>query len=66
MLTITRKDGEAIQIGTALIYIEVIGNKAKVHIEAPRDVPISRGELLDLPKFSDHMRSRRAQNRAAG
>ena len=48
MLVLTRKPGEAIRIGdNVLITISVIkGNQVRVGIDAPKDVPVVREELL--------------------
>ena len=47
VLILTRKHGEAITVdGPATIYIhEVIGDRVKVAIEAPRETTILRSEL---------------------
>ncbi len=48
MLAVTRHDEQEIFIGENIIVriIHVSGNKVKVGIEAPEDVPIYREELL--------------------
>ena len=50
MLVLTRKPGEKIVIGgnITLIVCELEGNKVRLAIEAPRDVRILRGELIDF------------------
>ena len=50
MLVLTRKPGEKIHIGTGITItvVEVRGNKIRLGIDAPDDVPIFRGELHDL------------------
>ena len=46
MLILTRKTKEAITIGNVTITIqEIKGNRVKIAIEAPREIPILRGEL---------------------
>ena len=49
MLVLTRKASEAIKIdGPATITIlSTNGNRIKIGIDAPRDVKVLRGELLD-------------------
>lgn len=49
MLVLTRKMGEAIVIdgGLKVTVLEVHGNSARLGIEAPKEVPIMRSELLD-------------------
>jgi carbon storage regulator len=50
MLVLTRKPGEKIVIGgnITLVVCELEGNKVRLAIEAPRDVRILRGELIDF------------------
>jgi carbon storage regulator len=49
MLVLSRKLGEKIVIGEniTLIIIEIGRGKARIGIEAPRDMPIWRKEVLD-------------------
>lgn len=49
MLVLTRKAGEKIVIGggITLTVLEVRGDGIRIGIEAPRDVDIHRGEVLD-------------------
>lgn len=50
MLAITRKDGDTIMIGDNIIIKvgSIQGDKVRILIDAPREVPISRGELLEV------------------
>jgi carbon storage regulator len=50
MLVLTRKPGEKIHIGSGITIteVEVKGNKIRLGIDAPEDVPIFRAELNDL------------------
>ena len=47
MLVLTRKPGEKIHIGSGITItvVEVRGNKIRLGIDAPDDVPIFRAEL---------------------
>jgi carbon storage regulator len=47
MLVLSRKLGEKVVIGTGitLTIVEVHGNRVRIGIEAPDQVPILRGEL---------------------
>lgn len=49
MLVLTRKLGEKIQIGDniCLTVLEVDRGKVRLGIDAPRDVPVFREELLE-------------------
>lgn len=48
MLVLSRKPGETIRIGNAVITIvRMDGNKVRIGIEAPREVLVLRGELLE-------------------
>jgi carbon storage regulator len=48
MLVLSRKVGERIVIdgGIEVVVLAVEGNRVRLGIEAPRDCPIVRGELL--------------------
>jgi carbon storage regulator len=50
MLVLTRKPGEKINIGSGITItvVEVKGNKIRLGIDAPEDVPIYRAELYNL------------------
>ena len=52
MLVLSRKLGEKIFIGDniCLTVIDVDRGKVRLGIEAPRDVPIFRQELLAVPR----------------
>ena len=49
MLVLTRKKGEAIVIdgGLKITVLEVHGNSTRLGIEAPKEVPVIRSELLN-------------------
>ena len=51
MLVLSRKPGEFITIGDSIkiTVIESRGGKVRIGIEAPREVPVVRGELLQYP-----------------
>jgi carbon storage regulator len=50
MLVLTRKPGQRIQIGPdiALTIVRVQGGQVRVGIEAPKNVPVYRGEIAEL------------------
>jgi carbon storage regulator len=47
MLVLTRRTGETVHISTdiTVTVLEVNGNRIRIGIDAPRQVPIVRGEL---------------------
>jgi len=49
MLILARKQGEAILIGedVKVIVLEIDGNQVRLGFEAPRHIPIDRGEVLE-------------------
>ena len=51
MLVLSRKLGEKVFIGSdiSLVVVEVKGNRVRIGIEAPAEVPIVREELLYDP-----------------
>ena len=51
MLVLTRKEGETIEIGNITVMVlKRKGNSVMIGIDAPKDVHILRGELLDGSK----------------
>lgn len=44
-LVLTRKDGEGIRIGRAVVYVSRLGGRTKVVVDAPRDVDVVRLEI---------------------
>ncbi len=48
MLVISRKIGETIMIGTATVRVlGVSGGRVRLGVEAPKDVPVHRGEVAE-------------------
>jgi carbon storage regulator len=54
MLVLSRKEGERIVIGDqiTLVVSKVSGNRVTIGIEAPKDVKITRGELVTRGEFT--------------
>lgn len=52
MLIITRKIGEVLRIGDAIqvTVLEVKGSQVRLGIDAPKDVPVHREEVLERIK----------------
>ncbi|MEZ5587445.1 MAG: carbon storage regulator [Sedimenticolaceae bacterium] len=68
MLKLTRRPGEQLHIGIDIIVevLEISGTQVRLGISAPREVPVLREELLDVPSaWPDDSLVRRAL-RAAG
>ena len=51
MLVLSRKVNESIQIGDdiKIVIVRITHNKIRIGIEAPKSIPVVRGELLSLP-----------------
>lgn len=49
MLVLIRKTGESIRIGedVTLVVLNVQGNKVRLGVNAPRDMPVDREELRE-------------------
>jgi carbon storage regulator len=54
MLVLSRKQGERIVVGgnIEIIITEVSGNRVRIGVSAPAEVPIRRGELADFSSDS--------------
>ena len=54
MLVLTRLEGQVITIGDNIrvTIVEVRGDKVRVGIDAPRNVPVMRAEVLETPEGS--------------
>lgn len=51
MLVLTRKVGERIRIGDAVVVVvDIHGTRAKIGIEAPMEVKVLRQEVADMDK----------------
>lgn len=50
MLILTRKAGEKLVIGNDIVItiIENRGNKVRIGIEAPAEIPVNRKEIQDM------------------
>lgn len=60
MLVLTRKKDESIIIGDGIevCIVEIRGDKVRLGIEAPRDVPVHRKEVwLDIQKHGENRKS---------
>jgi carbon storage regulator len=50
MLVFSRKEGDEIRIGDDIVIrvLEVTGSTVRVGVDAPRSVPVHRGEIYDI------------------
>jgi carbon storage regulator len=55
MLVLTRKKSESIVIGDDIVITvsEIRGNKVRLSVDAPKDVPIHRHEVYEAIKRED-------------
>ncbi len=55
MLVLSRKKNESILIDEHIVItiVEIRGDKVRLGIEAPREIPIHRAEVTPLPQSSD-------------
>ncbi|MEZ6068298.1 MAG: carbon storage regulator [Planctomycetaceae bacterium] len=59
MLTLTRKDGEGIQIGEGIrLFVRMRGNHCQIVIDAPREVAIKRSEFTETPTLAHYIEQR--------
>ena len=65
MLVLSRKANETIVLDNAIevTVLEILGERVKIGINAPRDVPIVRQELLHQPETIIHHRRSRPRRR---
>ncbi len=49
MLVLTRKKNEAIVVGgnVTIVVVEIRGDKVRLGVEAPKEVPVNRKEVAD-------------------
>ena len=68
MLALTRKSGEKVLIGEDIIVtvIAISGNRVKIGVEAPSEVPIHREELRTAIKTQGRNHDRRTNGNSSG
>ncbi|MEC8554451.1 MAG: carbon storage regulator CsrA [Planctomycetota bacterium] len=56
MLVLSRKKNESIVINNdiTIVVVEIRGDKVRLGVEAPREVPVHRREVYDAIKRSQH------------
>ena len=59
MLVLSRKKNESIVIGDGIVVtiVEVRGDKVRLGIEAPKEVPVHRREVFDAIKMAERQES---------
>jgi carbon storage regulator len=62
MLVLSRKMNECIQIGDniTIVVVEIRGDKVRIGIEAPREMPVHRREVAEAIQRSGRDDKRRA------
>lgn len=63
MLTLTRRCGETISIGTSIeiTVLDVSGGRVRLGISAPREMPVHRGEVVERIERENHRAVARVQ-----
>lgn len=56
MLVLSRKENETVMIGDdiTLVVVEIRGDKVRLGIQAPKDVPVHRQEIYDAIRQSQN------------
>ena len=54
-LILSRREGEKLVIGTDVVLevVEVVGNRVRLAVTAPRHVPVVRAELIPVARRAD-------------
>ena len=68
MLVLSRMKNESIVINDdiTIVVVEIRGDKVRLGVEAPREVPVSRREVYEAIRRNQQQRLVEAQARAAG
>ncbi|MEI6325974.1 MAG: carbon storage regulator [Gemmataceae bacterium] len=68
MLVLSRKVGERILIGDDVVVtvVEVLGNRVRLGIEAPRSKKVMRSEIADVPLLTPPNAPFRSNHRLCG
>ena len=68
MLVLSRKKNESIVINDdiTIVVVEIRGDKVRLGIEAPREVPVHRREVFDAIHRTEATDAERAKADAAG
>jgi len=57
MLVLSRKKNESIVINNdiTIVVVEIRGDKVRLGVEAPKEVPVHRREVYDAIKRNEHL-----------
>lgn len=68
MLVLSRKKNESIVINDNIVItiVEIRGDKTRIGVEAPKDVPVHRREVYDAIKRNESATSVQSDNLPAG
>ena len=68
MLVLSRKKNESVVISDSVVVtiVEIRGDKVRLGIEAPEEVPVHRREVYDAIKEAERRRMDQDENPASG
>jgi carbon storage regulator len=64
MLVLSRKKNESIIINNdiTIVVVEIRGDKVRLGVEAPKEIPVHRREVYDAIKRSEELEQRQKQD----
>jgi carbon storage regulator len=67
MLVLSRKKNESIVINNdiTIVVVEIRGDKVRLGVEAPKEVPVHRREVYDAIKRNEHTAAAKDAGRGA-
>lgn len=67
MLVLSRKKNESIVINDdiTIVVVEIRGDKVRLGVEAPKEVPVHRREVFDAIRRSEALAEKKAQRDAS-
>ena len=68
MLVLTRKKNESIVINNdiTIVVVEIRGDKVRLGVEAPKEVPVHRREVYDAIKLMERRGTTQVENPGSG
>ena len=66
MLVLSRKKNESIVINNdiTIVVVEIRGDKVRLGVDAPKEIPVHRQEVYDAIKRSENSAAKQATNAA--